>query len=92
MFVTKNFQHINTAAISGYYMSYQFFCNMNHAANLYYIPQKQQWLSLPEMHENWYTFLEIKENLQRNITAQKAPVVWVSNIQTGFHKLFITWW
>lgn len=86
------FKDINPKAIRGYYYSYPKFCASNHDDQRYYMPEKQNWLALPNQHTNWLTFNEIDRQVKSNLEQKKSTLLWSKHQSGKTHSMFITWW
>lgn len=88
----KSLPGINNNCIVGFWMAIRDFTSEKYGGDLYYIPQKKDWITNPEQHTDWYTFDTILEPLNIELSQKKSPLLWIKSNEGFFSKCFIVWW
>jgi len=89
---TKRFKAINIDAIRGYYISFKDFLQLQMEKELFFIPQKQDWLMRANDNKAWHNLDTIRDELYRSIQIKKSLLIWSKDKHKNTKNLFITWW
>jgi len=89
---TKRFKAINIDAIRGYYISFKDFLQLQMEKELFFIPQKQDWLMRANDNKAWHNLDTIRDELCRSIQIKKSLLIWSKDKHKNTKNLFITWW
>ncbi len=89
---TKNqkFTHINTACIEGVYIHKKY--SVKFQEQLWYIPNKHDWLCKPHIHVPWKSYAAIQTELSSFLDQKRAPLCWVKNAANIIQKVVVVWW
>jgi len=88
----KSFPELNNQCIVGFWISLEDFISEKYGSNLYYIPQKKDWVAKPEQHEEWHTYDAIQVPLNIQLSKKKSPLLWMKSNGDRFSKCFVVWW
>lgn len=83
---SKNYQE----CIVGFWMRPQDFHEQDKTA-LYAIPDKRKWLLPTKLIDQWYSFSEIKVEIEKHIEINRSPMVYKKTLNT-IERIFIVWW
>ncbi|MBU2927192.1 DUF1853 family protein [Winogradskyella psychrotolerans] len=85
-----DFNLVNEDCVSGFYISFNAISTFE--ALEFFIPQKLDWLVTPYNDVNWQDYETAMARIQKDIEAQRSPLVWVKYNETKLIKCFITFW
>lgn len=88
----KNLSLINKKCISGYWLHFKEFNTAEYKDNLYKLPSKQDWPVAPEMGENWLSFSDTLEEIQKAFQKRKSPLLWMKKSENEYERFFVVWW
>ncbi|MCB4807011.1 DUF1853 family protein [Tamlana sp. 62-3] len=81
---------LNNACIVGYYVSKLDLKNFTDCK--FYIPNKKDWLVIPEPHVDWTNF-DVFEALAENYFTEKfSTMFWMKQPNGEIKKMFLVWW
>ena len=90
--LNNTFPLINNDCIAGYYLKLEEFNAEEFKEELYYIPKKQDWPSLPEHNKTWNSYDEVQEELSSITAKKRAPLVWRKLKDRNYERFFVVWW
>ena len=80
---------LNQNCVSGFYISYNEIEVLKHYQ--FYIPEKLDWLVIPQQNVDWMSYTSILEIIKHEIKNEYSPLVWIRQ-NNKIHKCFITFW
>lgn len=93
LFIPANFNKklntFNHNCISGFYMDFEKFISNYKTSHKYYIPNKQDWLRLPETQTAWLSLHLIIDKIQLFMEANQSVMVWTKN-NKSYERIIIT--
>jgi len=79
-----------------YQCGYGFYVSFTKIENLkdyeLYIPDKLNWLVIPNINVKWLSFEEGKLKIEKFIQNKRSPMIWIKSLNSNFQKCFITYW
>jgi len=78
-------------AVKGYYLSYSDFQVLDHSDSTYYLPAKKEWGIHPSENQNWFSYNELYEDLNRSITDRRSRMCWQKE-GDNYRTFFVVWW
>jgi len=78
-------------AITGYYLNFETFKNLDHSAKTYHIPSKTSWGMNPAENKTWTDFDTITQAISKSIQEKRSLLCW-EKYKDDFTVFFITWW
>lgn len=88
--VDINFEGLNEACITGFYIHYSKFKDFNHCK--FFIPSKDEWLLVPHASVGWLSYVMAIEKIEQFVNQQYSPMIWIKHPNGLIQKYFITWW
>ena len=88
----KSFPKLNNHCIVGFWIALKDFTSEKYGSNVYYIPQKKDWIAKPKHHRDWYTYDAIQEPLNIQLSKKRSPLLWIKSKGDFFSKCFVVWW
>lgn len=79
-------------SIAGFYVSKIEFENEKYNSHQYFLPEKHDWQVHPRYCENWFSYVDIKPEIELYLTKRKSPMIWMKVNEHKFEKIFIVWW
>lgn len=86
------FSDINSEAVAGYWIRASEFNVEAYGANTFYTPKKKYWPVLPHRNSKWFSFEDIKVQINRLLTKEFSPLVWMKTPQGNVERFFVVWW
>ncbi len=83
---------INSKCIRGFWIPAAVFLSGIYKEERFYIPQKKDWVVMPNDGATWYSFEEISKEIVPHHTAQKSPLLWMKSKGHVFTSFFVVWW
>jgi hypothetical protein len=81
---------LNNACIVGFYL------NRNELHQFtdckFFIPNKKDWLLLPNQNVNWLNFHHFTEKATAYLEREFSPLCWMKKENVELHKFFLVWW
>ncbi|WP_424493536.1 DUF1853 family protein [Salinimicrobium sp. GXAS 041] len=90
--VGKHLPLINNECIQGVWIRYQDFTNQSFGSYQFFSPKKPDWPTLPEKGTDWYSYSEIKEELETFIEKKRSPLLWMKKNSQDYQRFFVVWW
>lgn len=87
-----SFPLINIDCIQGYWIKASDFIEGNYGQFSFYSPKKADWPIRPEVWSHWYSFREIKKQIDQLLLAERSPLVWMKDQNAKYTRFFIVWW
>ena len=84
------FDLINEDCIAGTYISYNELSKLSE--NLFFIPQKLDWLSAPHENADFTNLDNFKNEMQIYVNESRSPLCWMKTKQNECQKIFVVWW
>ena len=78
------------ACVVGYWIKHRDFVE-EETNTLYAIPSKKEWLLPMETIETWYSFSEVKKEIEMQIEIKKSPLVY-KKTSHNMERFFVVWW
>lgn len=88
----KTLAFVNNDCIVGFWIYSQEFTIENYGDQLFFIPNKQDWITDPKNNYTWFSFTTIIEEIKNLLLQKKAPLLWMKNGETSFSVFFVVWW
>lgn len=84
------FSVLNENCVCGFYI------NKNELAQFsdckFYIPNKKDWLTVPNQNVNWINFNQFQESSNEYLGRQFSPLCWLKKPNGEIKKIFLVWW
>ena len=95
LFVPKDmlnspFSLINTKCIAGFYLNIAMLSTLD--KNLFFIPEKRDWLVDPINEILWIAFSEFKQQINEFMEVKRSPLCWIKPAHGTMQKFFVVWW
>ncbi|WP_378172043.1 DUF1853 family protein [Aquimarina sp. SS2-1] len=91
-YLNQNLPLLNNDCIVGYWIREEDFNLKKYGLELFYIPEKKDWIVHPKHHTTWFTFEQISKQLQQHLAHKKSPLLWIKSTGDSFSKCFVVWW
>ncbi|MFD2561411.1 DUF1853 family protein [Aquimarina rubra] len=88
----KQLPHINNGCIVGFWIRAEEFKSEKYGSNVYHIPEKKNWMVHPKYNTTWHTFDHVSEELNKQLSNKKSPLLWIKSNEDSFSKCFVVWW
>jgi uncharacterized protein len=88
--LNKSFSLINHACIVGFYISSSMLDALNE--NLFFIPEKRDWLIDPIHKTLWISHSEFLEKITTLMKVKRSPLCWLKTTNGNLQKFFVVWW
>jgi hypothetical protein len=89
---TTSFDHINPVTIAGYWIKASEFTFEAYGENSFFTPTKKYWPVSPQQNENWYSYDDIREQIQTLLERRFSPLLWMKTPNGELERFFIVWW
>jgi hypothetical protein len=83
---------LNKSCACGTYLNFEEFKKLKHTKDLFYVPEKMDWLCDPEAHPQWYNFDKAELLLNPSIKEKRARLVWRKTSKGEYFEDFVVWW
>ena len=83
---------VNPNCIKGKYYNFENFKALQYSTDLFYVPEKREWLCLPENNQKWYTFDKAEHILKSSLKDKRSQMLWRKTKDEEFFEEFVTWW
>jgi hypothetical protein len=83
---------LNKKCVSGSYLNFEEFLQHKHTKDLFYVPEKKDWLCDLTQHETWYNFDRADTLLKPSIKDKRARLVWRKTVNGDYFEDFVVWW
>lgn len=87
-----NFSAVNSNCIKGEYYHFENFKALKYNTDLFYIPEKPEWLCLPENHKNWYGYDKACQILKSSFKDKRSQMLWRKTKNDEYFEDFVVWW
>ena len=88
----KEIPLINDECIQGFWLRSSEFTEDIFGDFGFFSPGKPDWPVFPENGQEWYSFSEIKEQVQRFHSQQRSPLLWMKKNEHEYQRFFVVWW
>lgn len=61
-------------------------------AGSFFSPKKPDWPILPHHNTTWYSFKEIRTEIERLLEKEQSPLVWMKTRNGQYLRFFVVWW
>ena len=85
-------EKVNPDAVKGFYIPMQDFTPGRFGKSVFFSPPKPQWPVSPELHNTWFSYFEILEQIFPLLESKRSPLLWMKTSEGKFQKFFIVWW
>lgn len=91
-FSRKNIElmNLNNDCICGFYINTKELQQFKDCK--FYIPNKKDWLIVPNQNVNWLNFYDYKENVNEYLERRFSPLCWLKKNNGEIEKFFLIWW
>ncbi len=89
---TFQFNQFNSKCIKGKYYNFEDFKNFKYSDQLYYVPQKHDWICQPKTNAQWYDFEKAQRLLKPKLQDKRAQMVWRKCKSGQYYEDFVVWW
>lgn len=88
------FQHQVTSpdGVCGTYFNIEYFKSFQHKPYLYYIPQKLDWVTSPELQTHWYSFDKASDLLRSKLKEKRSCLLWRKTADEDYFEDVVVWW
>ena len=83
---------VNPNCIKGKYYHFEKFKAFKYSSDLFYIPEKVDWLCLPANNQKWYAFDKAEHILKSKLKEKRSQMLWRKTRDDEFFEEFVTWW
>lgn len=87
-----SFDHINHDTIAGFWIKASDFTHEDYGEDVFFSPGKKYWPVLPKYNKSWYSFEEIKKQIDPLLMKKFAPLLWMKTPGGDHKRFFIVWW
>lgn len=84
--------HLNSNCLFGYYLNFEDFKSLRHSEDVFYVPDKQDWLCEAKQHSSWFTYDKAETLLKSSIKEKRSRLVWQKNKSGEVSEYFVVWW
>ncbi|RRO14387.1 DUF1853 family protein [Flavobacteriaceae bacterium 14752] len=89
---TFQFNQLNSNCLKGRYYNFEDFKNFKFSDQLYYVPQKHEWICEPKTNSQWYDFDKAQRLLKLKLQDKRAQMIWRKTKTGEFFEDFVVWW
>lgn len=82
----------NQDLIQGDYQSFEDFIELSDKSNMFYLPNKRDWLRNPNTQQTWNTYDEVVPDIKKEIDQKRSPMLWIRKPDGKCSRSFITFW
>ncbi|MDT0678071.1 DUF1853 family protein [Autumnicola musiva] len=83
---------VNKECICGYWISNEDFQAEEYKHALFYSPKKQNWPLNPRYNNIWFSFSEIRTQINFFLKKKRAPLIWMKKNKEEYERFFVVWW
>ena len=87
-----NFSEINPETVAGYWIRASEFTFEAYRKNAFFTPVKKYWPVQPHCNKSWFTFDEIKPQINELLKNRFSPLVWMKTQNGRYSRFFVVWW
>lgn len=88
----QEFPLVNNQAIRGFWIRSGAFTPDEFGSFEFFSPKKPDWPAEPESNKTWFSFSEIREQLEELLENEKSPLIWMKLGPGHFSRFFVVWW
>lgn len=88
----KDYGDINPEAIRGTWMTATEFEESDFKDAVFFTPKKPDWPIDPIHNSVWYSYTEIKLQVQSLLAKDQSPLLWMKTPNNEYHRFFVVWW
>jgi len=88
--LNKVFSDLNKDCVKGFYIPVSNIKEL--AVNLFYIPEKRDWLTDPYDNVEWMQFSNFTTEVEFSMNEKRSPLCWLKSPNGAMEKFFIVWW
>ncbi len=88
----KPIKSLNSACVIGYYLRKEEFTKEEYGNFSFFSPKKPDWPILPQYQQEWFSFTEIKQQLEKLFAHKKSALLWIKKNETTFERCMVVWW
>lgn len=88
----RQFEYINPSCVCGYWIKFEDFQSKGYEDSKYYAPKKLDWPVDASCNEEWYTYVQIKEQILELFEKEKSPLIWRKKSNKEYERFFVVWW
>lgn len=86
------FPIINNQCIVGFWIPLKDFTSEQYGSCHFNIPKKKDWVTDPKYSDSWFSFENIKEQVQISLSQKKSPLLWMKSNEDSYERFFLVWW
>ncbi|GAB2769367.1 DUF1853 family protein [Salinimicrobium soli] len=83
---------ISEDAVKGFYLGLNDFTEKMFPGADFFSPRKPDWPVSPEKNNTWYSFEEIKMQVEKMHKKQQSPLLWMKTPENEHFRFFVVWW
>ncbi|WP_109852244.1 DUF1853 family protein [Aquimarina sp. AU58] len=83
---------VNNQCIIGFWISLKDFTSEQYDSFHFNIPKKKDWVIDPKYSDAWFSFEDIKEQVQISLSQKKSPLLWMRSNEDSYDRFFVVWW
>lgn len=91
-FKTFSFEKLNPETVAGSWIRASEFTFEAYGKNSFFTPKKKYWPVLPERNKTWFSFEDIREQIQPLLENKFAPLLWMKTPEGNHERMFVVWW
>ncbi|WP_438422787.1 DUF1853 family protein [Aquimarina macrocephali] len=83
---------VNNQCIVGFWLRSEAFTLKQYGSYYFNIPKKKDWVTDPKHGDTWFSFNDIKEQVQVLLSQKKSPLLWMKSNEDSYERFFVVWW
>lgn len=88
----SSYEPASLATVQGRWLHAEKFVPSRFGTAQFFSPKKPDWPILPQNHRRWYSFEEIKEQINPLLEKEQSPLIWMKTQKGEFQRFFVVWW